>query len=143
MSQPTKPLPPTHDLPFKETYSFQHRYEEATKMLAKYPDRIPVICERAPGQTKVPNVDKKKYLIPLELTCAQFLMILRKRISLNEKQAIFLFIAKTNTIPSSEATIATIYSQHKDTDLFLTFHYSGEDCFGSTVSNKEPLIEED
>jgi len=120
-SQPVLPLPLTHDLPFKETYAFQDRYEEPTKMLAKYPDRIPVICERAPGHTKIPKVDKKKYLIPLDLTCGQFLMILRKRISLNEKQAIFLFVAKTNTIPNLEATVSTIYSQYKDANESLTF----------------------
>lgn len=119
------------DIPFKEMYSFQHRCDEANKVLNKYPDRIPVICERAPNHKALPAIDKKKYLIPLELTCGQLLMVLRRRIHLDAKQAIFLFIAKTNTIPKSEALVSAMYSQYKDTDNFLTFHYSGEDTFGS------------
>lgn len=36
------------------------RKGEAEKILSKYPDRIPVICEKA-DRSEIPDIDKKKY----------------------------------------------------------------------------------
>ena len=36
----------------------------------RYPDRIPVICEKDP-RSDIPPVDKRKYLIPMDLTVGQ------------------------------------------------------------------------
>jgi len=38
----------------------EKRKEEADKILKKYTDRIPVICEKAKGST-IPDIDKTKY----------------------------------------------------------------------------------
>ena len=35
-------------------------------IIKKYPARVPVICERS-GETNVPLLDKKKYLVPNDL----------------------------------------------------------------------------
>jgi hypothetical protein len=35
------------------------RKAEAEKILSKYPDRIPVICEKA-DRSEIPDIDKKK-----------------------------------------------------------------------------------
>ena len=32
--------------PFKKAYALEKRKEEARRIITKYPDRIPVICER-------------------------------------------------------------------------------------------------
>lgn len=39
------------------------RKSEADRIRQKYPDRIPVICEKA-DKTDIPTIDKKKYLVP-------------------------------------------------------------------------------
>ena len=44
----------------------------------RYPDRIPVICEKDP-RSDIPPVDKRKYLIPMDLTVGQFVYVIRKR----------------------------------------------------------------
>lgn len=41
----------------------EQRRSEANRIRQKYPDRIPVICEKA-DKTDVPTIDKKKYLVP-------------------------------------------------------------------------------
>ena len=44
---------------FTEERSFEVRSAEASKIRAKYPDRIPVICEKA-DRSDIPEIDKKK-----------------------------------------------------------------------------------
>lgn len=125
-------LSQVQDLPFKETNSFTQRHEEATKIMKKYPERIPVICERAKGNRNVPELDKKKYLIPLELTVGQLMSVVRRRIKLDAKQTLYLLITSTNSIPTAQSTVSDLYHRHKDADNFLYFTYCGEDSFGSS-----------
>jgi len=43
----------------QEEHSFEKRLAEAERIRKKYPDRIPVICEKA-LKSDIPNIDKKK-----------------------------------------------------------------------------------
>ena len=45
---------------FKTRHSFDKRLNESQRIIDKYPDRVPVICERM--SMNVPQVDRKKYL---------------------------------------------------------------------------------
>lgn len=69
----------------------EKRKAEADRIREKYPDRIPVICEKV-DKSDIPTVDKKKYLVPSDLTVGQFVYVIRKRIKLNPEKAIFIFI---------------------------------------------------
>ena len=82
---------------FKSKYKFEERRNESMKVLNKYSGRIPVICEKMEG-SNIKEIDKKKFLVPDELTLGQFIYILRKRIRLDENQALFLFINNNHTI---------------------------------------------
>lgn len=114
---------------FKEGSSFSVRKDEASRILAKYPDRIPCVVEKANENDDIPKIDKTKYLVPTELTVGQFLYVIRKRIRLPPEKAIFIFVA--GTIPASSATMSTIYELHHDDDGFLYLSYSGENTFGN------------
>jgi hypothetical protein len=57
-------------LSFKEEHPVDKRRSEAERIRAKYPDRVPVICERS-ERSDVPDIDKKKYLVPADLTVGQ------------------------------------------------------------------------
>ena len=92
------------------------RAAEAARIREKYPDRIPVICEREP-RSNIPPVDKRKYLIPMDLTVGQFVYVIRKRISIPPEKAIFIFV--NNTLPPSAALMSTVYVQHRDADGFM------------------------
>lgn len=112
---------------FKKTFTLQKRSDESFRIKRKYPDRIPVIVEKATN-TEIEEIDKKKYLVPADLTVGQFVYVIRKRIHLVPEQAIYLFI--NNTLPPTSALMSQIYKEHADPDGFLYFLYSGESTFG-------------
>ena len=116
---------------FKQTHPKVKREVEAGRIRQKYPDRIPVICERAPG-SDIPAIDKKKYLVPCDLTVGQFVYVIRKRIKLAPQKAIFIFIG--DILPSTAAILSKIYEDYKDEDGFLYVTYSGENSFGSKTN---------
>lgn len=55
-----------------------------------------MICERA-DRSEIEDIDKKKYLVPADLTVGQFVYVIRKRIKLAPEKAIFIFV--NNTLP--------------------------------------------
>ena len=110
---------------FKTEYTFHQRLHEATTIRNKYPDRIP--C-RVESKCKELILDKKKYLIPGDLTIGQFVYLVRKRINLSPEKAIFIFV--NNVIPPSSVLISQVYNEHKDPSNFLFFTLSLENTFG-------------
>ncbi len=113
---------------FKSEVSSVERAEESTRILMKYPERVPCIVEMADKVSDVPEIDKKKYLVPRDLTCGQFSYVIRKRLKMPAEQAIFLFV--NGNVPATAALISTVYDEHKDSDGFLYMTYSGEHVFG-------------
>lgn len=117
-----------HKFKFQEEHSFDKRSSEAAEIREKYPDRIPVIVERA-THSKVQEVDKKKYLVPSDITVGQFVYVIRKRIQLGSEQALYLYV--NGILPPTSAPLSEIYQQQKDTDGFLYMTYAGESTYGS------------
>eukprot|EP00750_Incisomonas_marina_P001073 INCI10881.1.p3 GENE.INCI10881.1~~INCI10881.1.p3 ORF type:complete len:118 (+),score=25.94 INCI10881.1:152-505(+) len=113
---------------FTEERTFEVRAAEASKIRAKYPDRIPVICEKA-DRSDIPEIDKKKYLVPVDLTVGQFVFVIRNRIKLPPEQAVFVFI--NDVMPPTASLMSAIYEEQKSPDGFLYITYSGENTFGS------------
>ena len=115
---------------FVNQKKFEERKAEAEKILSKYPDRIPCIVERAESsKNSIPLIDKKKYLVPDDLTFGQFIFTVRKRIKLNPEQAIFLYV--NNVLPPVTMTMAQIYEEHKDPSGFVMMVYAAESSYGS------------
>ncbi|XP_025242432.1 autophagy-related protein 8-like isoform X1 [Theropithecus gelada] len=52
---------------YKEEHPFEKRRSEGEKIRKKYPDRVPVIVEKAP-KARIGDLDKKKYLVTSDLT---------------------------------------------------------------------------
>tara|TARA_Y100000385_G_scaffold291943_1_gene374352 strand:- start:960 stop:1340 length:381 start_codon:yes stop_codon:yes gene_type:complete len=117
---------------FINNNSFEERYKESNRIRAKYPDRIPVIIEKDYRCKHLSDIDKKKYLVPGDLTIAQLLFVIRKRIKLNSQSAIYLFI-NSSVIPSTVTCINNLYNCYKNDDGFLYITYSGENTFGLTT----------
>ena len=112
---------------FKEKFDFEKRANEATRIKKKYPDRIPVIVEKAQS-SNIPDIDKHKYLVPKDLTVSQFIYVIRKRVKINSGEALFLFI--NNNIPVSSHLMSNVYENNKDSDNFLYCLYQNESTFG-------------
>ncbi len=114
---------------FKRTYSFNDRLKESSRIMNIYPDRLPIICERSENASSdCPHIDKKKYLIPRDLTVGQFLYVIRNRLKLQAEKALFLFIK--GTIPATSHYMDLIYDCYKDDDGFLYISYTFENTFG-------------
>ena len=113
---------------FKKEFPFEKRLSESSRILEKYDSRIPVIVT-AHKTSKLPPIDKNKYLVPHDLTLAQFLHIIRKRISLNPADSIFIYV-NDNILPPTSSTLITLYKDYKDEDGFLYLSYCGENTFG-------------
>ena len=56
-------------LNFSSRYKFNERVQESARVLSKYPERIPVICEKNAKCTDLNNICKEKYLVYPDLTC--------------------------------------------------------------------------
>ncbi|CAN7110263.1 unnamed protein product [Brassica rapa subsp. narinosa] len=113
------------------------RSAEAARIREKYPDRILVIVEKG-EKSDIPTIDKKKYLVPADLTVGQFVYVIHKRIKLSAEKAIFIFVDNvlppTGTLISSYllcALMSAVYEEKKDDDGFLYVTYSGENTCGS------------
>jgi len=113
---------------FETQHPLDKRLNESQRILLKYPDRIPIIAEL---QKETPGfrLDKKKYLVPHDLTVGQFVYILRKRIKLEAESAIYLFI--NNTLPPASSLLSQLYKEHKNQDGFLYITVTQEATFGS------------
>jgi GABA(A) receptor-associated protein len=131
---------------FKDEHPFEKRKAEAERIRQKYTDRIPVshsssplftippsltapnqpttnlpslsqvICEKV-EKSDIATIDKKKYLVPADLTVGQFVYVIRKRIKLSPEKAIFIFVDEV--LPPTAALMSSIYEEHKDEDGFL------------------------
>lgn len=113
---------------FKSQYSFEHRKNETTKIREKYPSRFPVVVERL-KDSKLPEIDKHKFLVSNELTVGQFIYVIRKRINLKPEEAIFIFV--NNTLPPTSELMCNLYRNYKDEDGFLYASFTGEQVFGN------------
>ncbi len=69
-------------------------------------------------------------MVPSDLTCGQFVYVIRKRLKLSAEKAIFLFVGRV--IPPTASMLNAIYEQYKDPDGFLYISYSDENVFGAS-----------
>ena len=113
---------------FKKTHTLKKRQDESNKIKEKYTDRIPIIVEKHTKSNNIPDIDKKKYLVPKDLTVGQFQYVLRKRLKLDASKAMFLFV--NGILPATSSLLTQLYDEHKDEDGFLYITYSGENTFG-------------
>ena len=82
---------------------------------------LQVICEKV-EKSDIATIDKKKYLVPADLTVGQFVYVIRKRIKLSPEKAIFIFVDEV--LPPTAALMSSIYEEHKVRNSRLTFKNS-------------------
>ena len=98
--------------------------------MAKYPGKIPIICERDPRSKDIPDIDRKKYLVPNDLSIANFMYVIRKRLKLSPDKSIYLFVNDL-VMPATSQLLSLMYSENCDEDGFLYIKYAGESTFGA------------
>lgn len=113
---------------FKEKHTFEERCTESSKIRNKYPERIPIIVEKSETCKDINQIDKHKFLVPIDLTMGQFVFVVRKRLRLPSEKALFFF--NNNSIPPTSKSLVDIDTNFRDQDGFLYFVYSSENTFG-------------
>jgi GABA(A) receptor-associated protein len=113
---------------FKDKYSFEERFDEVQRIKKKYPEHIPVICEKDINSAGIASCDKCKYLLKRNMTICEFIYIIRTKIKLSPEKGLFFFI--NGVIPAMNEMMCTIYRNHKSNDGFLYMRYTSENTFG-------------
>ena len=114
---------------YKTEVSLEERKQEANRIINQYPNRMPVICECLPN-SNLPALNKTKFLVPGDMTVANFQFLIRKHIDLNELSALYLITKKGITI-TGDKTMREIYNIHRDReDNFLYLFYASELTWG-------------
>ncbi|EPS68399.1 autophagy 8 [Genlisea aurea] len=113
---------------FKEEFTLEQRVQESRDMIAKHPDRVPVVAERY-KKSDLPDLDKKKFLVPRDMPVGQFIRTLSGRLGVDPGKAMFVFVG--NTLPQISSTIESVYNSYKEEDGFLYMCYGTENTFGS------------
>lgn len=114
---------------YKKRFTLEQRIKESSRILSKYSNRVPIIVEKAKNNSKVPNIDRNKFLVPNDITMGQFLYVIRKRMKLKSYISIYLFVNDHVIIPTNQL-ISHVYEEYKDQDKFLYISYTGENTFG-------------
>ena len=105
------------------------RFSESKRIMEKYPDKIPIICEKDKNSSSnCPDIDKNKYLAPIDLTLGQFIYVIRNRTKIPAEKAMFVFI--NGGIQPNSRYISTLYNSYKNEDGFLYITYAFENTFG-------------
>ena len=120
---------------FKHLYSLNQRKNECEKILLKYPNRIPIICEKNYNSINAPNIDKHKYLVSRDLTLGQFMHTIRQRMNLTAEVGLYIFIS--GFIPSNSQFLSNLYVDFRDDDGFLYVIYDVENTFGTNCDFKK------
>ncbi|KAL8158922.1 hypothetical protein V2J09_000459 [Rumex salicifolius] len=118
--------------PFKDEYTFDERVKESADIVAKFPDRVPVVVERY-SRTELPEMEKRKFLVPRDMSVGQFIHILSDRLHLPPGKALFIFV--NNTLPQTSSLLNSLYESSKDEDGFLYMFYSSEKTFGCHIQD--------
>lgn len=113
---------------FKMQNSYEKRKDESIRLKTKFPDKVPVILEKAESSI-LPNINKQKYLMQRDVTIGQFLYIIRTSIKLDASESIFLII-NNNVVPATSSTIGEVYDNYGDKDGFLYIFYSAQQTYG-------------
>lgn len=102
----------------------EERIQISDKILLKYKNRVPIIVDTKNNIF----LDKNKYIVPNDLTIAQFMYILKKRIFIHYNQSVFLIC--NNTLITNTELTKNVYNKNKDYDGFLYIIIALENTFG-------------
>lgn len=107
--------------------------EEAQKIREKYPDRVPVICEKS-RYADLPEINKSKFVVPGNMLCGEFKYLVHKQIAeatdanVKVAQTIYLFV--NGVTPKTSTPMSELYAQFRDDNGFLYITYGAENTLG-------------
>lgn len=116
---------------YKNNFSLIERKSTFKGINEKYPNKIPIICEKHP-KSKLNKIEKTRFLINNEMTLNEFKLLIEKYFF--DKSEIYIFI--NDKFIHANLPMKELYNKYKDDDdNFLYCFYSETDDF-STFNNE-------
>ena len=106
----------TSPIRFKDKYTFAHRNMESARVQTKYPDRVPVILEKA-ARSRVMALGRQKFLVPRKISVGQFLLTAQTHLATGDDQPHFLLSG--HSVLRQTERMQDVYDRDQDTDGFL------------------------
>jgi GABA(A) receptor-associated protein len=109
---------------------------EAKRILAKYPDRLPVVLRRGPRED-LPEGWRasKKFLAPRSMLVGEFKHVVHKHLReqssgtrTDSERTIYLLCG--SAAPKTSEQMDAVYDKHRDEDGFLYMTYVSENTLG-------------
>jgi GABA(A) receptor-associated protein len=113
---------------YKREKTLKERQDESANILKKYAGHVPVIVDKDP-RSRLPDIERQKFLVPSDLSIGHFVYVVRKRIDLQATDAIFLFVNRK--LPPPNATMGQLYQENRDEDGFMYCSYSSDTAYGA------------
>ena len=117
---------------YRKNVPFDERKLKASLILKQHSDRVPVVVECSEQLQSVHPLKKNKFIVPFELTLAQFIFVIRKHMKLDPSYAIFIFI--NNKLHPTTAIMGDLYAGQKDEDGFMYLDVFQESTFGTKMN---------
>jgi GABA(A) receptor-associated protein len=115
---------------YRTEKTFEERQSESARMRERYPGRVCVFITKEKS-CKLPDITKRKYLVPSDLSVGQLIHVIRKRATISATDAIFLFTER-NIAPPTTMSVAQLYKEAANADGFLYLSYNTEATFGNS-----------
>jgi hypothetical protein len=109
-----------------DPYFKEGEYEQLRK---KYPNRVPIFVTKYTSARDLPDLVKKKFLVPTSMTVREILFVIRSQLKLTPDKALFIFVG--GVLPPVSLTISELYAAYRSSDGALRIQYSTESTFGS------------
>jgi GABA(A) receptor-associated protein len=116
---------------YRKNVPFDERKLKAMTILKQHSDRVPVVVECSEQLQSVHPLKKNKFIVPFELTLAQFMFVIRKHMKLESTYAIYVFI--NNRLHPTTSIMGDLYATQKDEDGFMYLSVFQESTFGKTA----------
>lgn len=105
-----------------------HRRAQSEFMKTRHPDRVPIQMH---FDKKIQKFEKSKFMVPRSLTCAEFIVTVRHRMSVDQSSALFFLTIPKKRLLTGSAPLGQLYDNEKDPDGFLHVVCKCESTFGS------------
>lgn len=99
----------------------------ATDIKTKYPDRIPVIVNFPSNKNHSQTIFK--FIIVKSMSYAHFIVVLRKRINISSREALFLQLDNGLMLTHTN-TLGETYNTYKNENDMLILNLNKENTFG-------------
>ena len=113
---------------YQKAKTLEERKREFQTVMEANPDKIAIICEKAP-KSHILDIEKSKYLVKNDVTLNQFSLMIRKKLKIEKEQALFFLINGKKSL-SGDNSMQEIYNKYKNDDGFLYIAYAGEEIWG-------------